>query len=120
MLARIPGLPDNTIGVTASGQVDARDYETILVPAVEKILKSHRKARVLYELGSDFTGFTPGAMWDDMKLGLGHFASWEKAAVVTDIPWIAHAMNLFGFVLACPVKVFPLKDAAEARKWIVA
>ena len=27
-------LPDHIVGVSASGQIDAKDYETVLIPAI--------------------------------------------------------------------------------------
>ncbi|MEO5692147.1 MAG: STAS/SEC14 domain-containing protein [Usitatibacter sp.] len=120
MITLLPDLPDNTIGVAASGLVSGSDYETVLIPAVEAALGKHKKLRLIYELGSDFTGFAPGAMWDDMKLGMAHLSAWERVAVVTDVSWIANAANMFKFVLPCPVKVFSIKDRAAAEKWIAA
>ncbi len=120
MMELLTNLPDNTIGVAASGHVSATDYETVLVPAVEAALKRHDKVRLLYALGADFTGFTPGAMWDDMKLGLAHFRAWERVAFVTDVGWVANAISMFRFVMPCPVRVFPAKDRAAAEAWIAA
>lgn len=120
MIKLIPNLPGNTVGISASGNVSAADYETVLVPAVEAALARHKKARLLYELEKDFTGFTAGAMWDDMKLGLAHFAAWEKVAVVTDVGWVAHAASMFRFVMPCPLRVFASQDRAAAESWIKA
>ena len=120
MIELIPNLPDRVVGVVASGQVSAGDYETVLVPAVESTLAEHGKVRVLYQLGPAFTGFAPGAMWDDMKLGVAHWNAWERIAVVTDIDWIAGATRFFGFAMPCPVKVFPNSEIAAATHWIAA
>ncbi|HZZ44378.1 MAG TPA: STAS/SEC14 domain-containing protein [Tepidisphaeraceae bacterium] len=120
MIQLIPNLPGNTVGVTASGQVDAGDYETVLIPAIEAALKEHEKVRFLYFLSGDFTGFTLGAMWDDMKVGFGHLSAWEKIAVVTDVNWVANATRMFGFIMPCPVKVFAIKDRGAAEAWIAA
>lgn len=120
MITLLPNLPDNTIGITASGRVSGGDYEDVLVPAVEAALKKHKKLRLIYELDSDFTGFAPGALWDDMKLGMTHLSAWERVAVVTDVSWVANAANMFRFVMPCAVKVFALKDRAVAQAWIAA
>lgn len=120
MISLLPNLPDNTIGLAGSGRVTASDYEEVLIPAVESALKMHKKLRLLYELSSDFTGFAPGAMWDDMKLGMAHPAAWERIAVITDVGWVANAMNMFKFAMPCTVKVFSLKDRAAAQEWIAA
>ncbi|MEO8215568.1 MAG: STAS/SEC14 domain-containing protein [Acidobacteriota bacterium] len=120
MITLLPNLPENTIGISASGRVSGADYEAVLIPAVETALEKHKKLRLIYELSDDFTGFTAGAMWDDMKLGMAHLTAWERVAVVTDVSWIANAANMFRFVMPCPVKIFPLKDRAEAEAWIAA
>jgi hypothetical protein len=120
MIQLLPNLPSNTVGVTASREVDAIDYERVLIPAVEAALKRHEKVRFLYQFSDDFTGFTAGAMWDDMKIGLAHLGAWEKVAIVTDFAWVANATRMFRFVMPCPVRVFPVRDRAEAEAWIAA
>jgi hypothetical protein len=57
------------------------------------------KIRMLYQLGSTFSGFTSGAMWDDAKLGITHRKSWEKIAIVTDVGWIKSAIGVFKFAM---------------------
>ena len=44
-------LPENILGVSAEGKVTGKDYETILIPAVEVKFKTHKKIRMLYQLG---------------------------------------------------------------------
>jgi hypothetical protein len=120
MMKLIPNLPDDVVGVRASGEVDAKDYETVLMPALDQALKAHSRIRVLYQLTPEFTGFTSGAMWDDAKLGLHHWKAWERFAVVTDVPWVAHATRMFAFVMPGLVKVFSNHELADAEKWIAA
>ena len=120
MIQLIPNLPEHVIGIMASGQVTASDYETVLVPAIEAKLTKHGKVRILYQLGPEFTGFTSGAMWDDLKLGVAHLNAWEKVAVVTDVDWIANATRLFGFAMPCPVRIFSNNDISAATHWITA
>ncbi len=120
MIKLLANLPDHVVGISASGQVDANDYETVLIPAIESALGKHGRVRVLYFLSPEFTGFTSGAMWDDLKLGLGHMKAWERIAVVTDVGWVANGLRMFGFAMPCPVKVFPTSALAEAEEWIAA
>lgn len=118
MMDLIQNLPDHVLGITASGEVTASDYETVLVPAIEAKLAGQGKLRILYQLGPAFTGFSAGAMWDDLKLGVAHMTAWEKVAVVTDVDWIINATRFFGFVMPCPVKVFSNKEIAVAALWV--
>ncbi|HUW49995.1 MAG TPA: STAS/SEC14 domain-containing protein [Sulfuricella sp.] len=120
MIELIPNFPDQVVGFVASGQVTASDYETVVIPAIESALMTHKSIRVFYQLGPAFTGFTSGAMWDDMKLGIAHLKAWDRIAVVTDINWVAGATRIFQFAMPCPVKIFPNSEFAEAAQWITA
>ena len=118
MVELIPDLPDNVIGFSARGKVTAEDYESIILPTVEEKLATHAKLRVLYHLGPEYDGFTPGAVWDDMKVGFKHPLSWEKIAVVTDVEWIRGATRFLGLAIPCAVRIFAHDALPEALAWI--
>lgn len=120
MMKLLTHLPDNVVGISASGEVDSKDYETVLIPAIEAALKKHDRIRVLYELTPEFRGFTAGAMWDDSRFGLAHWTAWERLALVTDVHWVANATRMFAFAMPGLIKVFPNSEQTEAEKWIVA
>ncbi len=120
MMKLLSNLPDHVVSIRASGQVDAKDYETVLIPAVELALQRHKRIRVLYHLAPDFEGFTAGAMWDDSKLGVAHMKAWERIAVVTDVHWVANATRMFAFLMPGLVKVFSNGGQSDAEKWITA
>ena len=119
MIKLIPKLPAHVVGFIVSEQLTATDYETVLIPKVEFVLKQHNKVRILCHLGPAFTGFSAGAIWDDAKFGLGNFNSWEKIAIVTDKKWIKLAYDIFEFAIPCPLNVFSNEQYAEAESWIV-
>lgn len=118
MLELIKDFPANVLGVRAKARVTAKDYEDVLVPAVQGALKQRDKIRLYYELGSDFEGIDPGAVFEDFKIGLGTLPHWEKLAVVTDVRWIREAVSVFAFLIHGTVKVFHVSEAAAAKNWI--
>lgn len=120
MIELMPDLPDNVVGLVASGQVTANDYASVVIPAIEAVLDKHDSVRVLYQVAPGFTGFSVGAMWDDARMGLVHASAWEKIAVVTDLDWLHGATQFFRFMVPCPVEVFGNDALAAARDWIVA
>jgi hypothetical protein len=73
----IDDLRDGVVGIEAHGKVTGEDYETVLIPVVERALQAHRKIRFLYRIAPDFTGFTGTALWDDARLGMRHLGEWE-------------------------------------------
>jgi hypothetical protein len=106
------------VGFVCKGHVTSEDYKSVLEPAVEAAFKGHEKVRLYYQVDPDFSGIEPGAMWEDMKTGVGHWFRWERIAVVTDIEWIRFSVRAFSFLMPGAVKVFALAEAPAAREWI--
>jgi hypothetical protein len=118
MIERLTGLPENVIGFCAHGKVTGADYEQHVVPAVEEVLARHDKIRILYQLGDDFESFDAGALWEDTKVGLGHFAAWERIALVTDLDWMRTTAKAMGFLMPGEVRVFTNAELDAARGWL--
>ena len=81
----------NVLGVRLTGKVTDDDYETVFIPALEKKIAEHGKARIVYYMDSEFEGWNVGAMWDDAKFGLKHRNDFEKIG-----PWSADRLGLSG------------------------
>lgn len=120
MIETIAGLPPGILGFRASGRVSAADYETVLIPAVEAAFGERQRQRLIYQVGPGFEAFEPGAMWDDMLLGMRHFMGWERLAVVTDVAWLRSATSFLAFMIPAQVKVFGEAELEAARDWISA
>jgi hypothetical protein len=120
MIEVLQGFPEGVVAAVAKGQVRRQDYDEVLTPAIEAAFARRQKVRCYYELGRDFTGMDPGAMWEDFRVGMGHLAGWERIAVVTDVEWIRLAINAFRFLVPGETRIFSTDQAAAARRWIAA
>jgi hypothetical protein len=118
MLTLLTGLPDNVVGVSAAGKITGNDYEKVLIPAVEAKLRKHNKTGLLYQLGDTFTGYDLNAFWDDAKIGMKHFSSWDRVALVSDHEMINAFARFFGHMFSCEFRIFGNAEVARARKWI--
>ena len=67
--------------------------------------------------GTDFGGYSPGAAWEDFKLGTGNLMNWERCAVVTDREAIAGALRVFSVLMPGEVRAFPIGQTADALRW---
>ena len=118
MIEIIHDLPDNVLGLAARGEVTAEDYKDVVVPALEEKLSKKKRVRLLYVLGEDFENYSPGAAWEDAKVGMKHLSAFDRVAVVTDVDWVETAVRAFGFAMPCEVRVFDDDDLQDAREWI--
>lgn len=120
MLRIIEGLPDNVLGIEASGDITMADYQGVLEPAVDAMIEAHGRVRMLYVLGGDFEKFSVGAMWEDSKVGLGRIRDWERCAVVSDSRLIVDGVKAVGWMFPAELKLFGTAELEAAKEWIAA
>jgi hypothetical protein len=118
MIEIIPGLPDNVVAVSVSGEVTGEDYSKVLIPAVEDRIRKYGKVRILYRLDNELQWFTLNAMLEDAKVGIRNFTAFERIAVVSDVDWVNSAVEMFKFVIPFPVKTYSNEEFSEAKAWI--
>ena len=81
MLQQMNELPTNVVGFSATGKVTVNDYETVLIPAVDKLVNKTGKINYLFVLDTDISDFNLGALMDDAKFGIKYFGKWHKIAI---------------------------------------
>ena len=96
MLTEIPGLPPNVIGFEVSGKLETEDYRDKLVPALERAVGTG-EVRIVIVMPR-FEGMSPGAFWQDLKMGVEHWRAWKRIALVTDVTWMAYVTDWFGWM----------------------
>jgi hypothetical protein len=116
MLRPLPDLPSGVLGFEAVGEVHSDDYRDVLRPAIDSAAASGG-VRLVYVLGPEFDGYSAGAAWQDTELGLSHVSAFERIAVVTDVGWVEHLVNGFGWMVPGELRRFALADRDEAVRW---
>ena len=117
MITTLDGLPAGVIGFESTGKIAAADYRDIVVPALEQAAKAGDVRFII--VIRDFDGMTGGALWQDLKMGIEHLRSWQRIALVTDIHWMRHATDLFGWMTPGETRTFPLDQQDQAIQWVV-
>ena len=118
MIQLIDGLPSNIVAAEAKGRVTAEDYETVLIPALDAAVQGNEKVRVLYVLGADFEGYDAEAALDDARMGMRHWASFDRIGLVSDSGSYRTLTKAFGFMMPGHVRVFFNHEPDEAKAWV--
>jgi hypothetical protein len=116
MIKELDELPAGVIGFEAGGKIAAEDYRDVVLPALEQAAKTG-DVRFLIVM-RDFDGITGGAIWEDLKVGFEHLRSWKRIALVTDISWMSHLTDLFGWMTPGETKTFSVDQKDEAIQWL--
>ena len=118
MIEQMSGLPHGIQGAKATGKVSRDDYTKVLEPMLDEARREGRRVLFLYEIGPGFESFSPGAAWEDAKVGLRSMLQFDGCAVVTDIGWIRESTRLAGFLMPCAVRVFGTAEREQAIAWL--
>ena len=104
------------IEVTVSGKLTHEAYQEF-VPRTEAAIQKYGKIRILFVM-LGFEGWSAGALWDDIKFDLKHFAHIERLAIVGETKW-EKGMSMFcrPFTTAA-IKYFDHANLDKAREWI--
>ncbi|WP_019970750.1 STAS/SEC14 domain-containing protein [Mycobacterium sp. 141] len=119
MIEVLPDLPDGVFGVRVSGHVSGDDMRQFR-PAMDDLSK-RAEIRIVEVIDSDYAGFGPGGLIEDLKLGLGlvahHHSAFKRIAVVSDKDWVAHAMHAFAWMVPGELRIFGLDELDAAKEW---
>jgi len=115
MIEELKDMPAGVIGFEASGKLAAEDYRDVVLPALERAAATGEVRFVI--IMRDFGGMSGGALWQDLKVGFEHLRAWKRIALVTDIEWMRHMTDLFGWMTPGETKTFALAQRDEAVEW---
>ncbi len=116
MIDVLEGMPTGVIGFEASGKLEAGDFSDVILPALTRAAEAG-EVRFLIVM-RDFRGMSGGALWQDLKIGVEHLRAWKRIALVTDIEWMRHMTDLFGWMTPGQTRAFPLDERDEALRWV--
>ena len=102
---------------TATGTLTAEDYAQKILPDLRMRLGLYPKVSRYFHMDG-FTGWTPGALWDDITFGLAHARDFRKIALVGDAKWGTALVPLLGPFTSATVKFFPKAEKEEAWLWV--
>jgi hypothetical protein len=105
-----------TIAFLVDGSVTRAEYDAGIA-AMDALIAGHGKLAALVEVRS-FSGMELAAWWKDVSWGMGHAGKIRRAAIVTNLAWIATAAKAGAVMVPAEVRVFPLAELTAAREWL--
>lgn len=106
----------NIVEVRVSDKLSREDYEHF-VPEVERLIRENGKIRLLFEM-KDFHGWDMGALWEDIKFDLKHFADIERLAMIGEKKWEQWMAAFCKPFTSAEIRYFDQSQAGDAKSWI--
>lgn len=104
------------VEIEVSGKLRKEDYREF-VPEFERLVTSHGKLRVLFEM-KDFHGWDLAALWEDIKFDLKHFSDIERVAMVGEKSWEKGMAKFCVPFTRATVRYFDQTRLADAKTWV--
>ena len=102
--------------VHVTGKLITADYGNF-VSEFERLVEQHGKLCVLFDM-TGFHGWEAGALWEDTKFGIKHFADIERLAMVGEKKWQRGMATFFKSFTKATTRYFDHSEAAEAWEWL--
>ncbi len=119
MIEMLPGMPTGVTGIRVSGRLRGDELREIK-PTMQDLLKAD-EIRIVEVIDSDYEGFGPGGLVEDLKLGFGtvlpHHSAFKRIAVVSDKEWVAHTLHALAWLVPGELAVFGLDELDRAKEW---
>ncbi|MEO3757837.1 STAS/SEC14 domain-containing protein [Mycobacterium sp. B14F4] len=119
MIEVLPDMPAEVTGFRVSGRLrgdDLREFE----PTMDEALKTG-EIRIVEVIASDYEGFGPGGLVEDLKLGFGalfqHHSAFKRIAVVTDKEWVSHTLHALAWMVPGEIALFGSDELERAKQW---
>ncbi|TVS87322.1 STAS/SEC14 domain-containing protein [Mycobacterium helveticum] len=119
MIELLPDMPEGVTGIRVSGRLRGDELREIK-PAMEELFTTGG-IRIVEVIASDYEGFGPGGLVEDLKMGFGtvlpHHSAFKRIAVVSDKEWVAHTLHALAWMVPGELAVFGLDDLERAKAW---
>ncbi len=119
MIELLPDMPEGVIGIRVSGRVQGDDLREFK-PAMDELLNTG-EIRIVEVIASDYQGFGPGGLVEDLKMGFGalfqHHSAFKRIAVVSDKEWVAHTLHALAWMVPGELAIFGLDEIERAKEW---
>ncbi|WP_145043821.1 STAS/SEC14 domain-containing protein [Mycobacteroides abscessus] len=119
MIEVLSDAPEGVVGFRVSGRLTGNELREFTSTIKEAL--NGDELRIVEVIASDYEGFGPGGLAEDLKLGLGilfqHHSAFKKIAVVTDKEWVAHTLHALAWMVPGEISLFGLDELERAKVW---
>lgn len=117
MIKPLKNTPDTLIAFVASNEVTKEDFEKVISPAVNDLVKRTNKLNYLIVVDTPLKNFATGEWMREAMIKLNKLNKWNRSAIVSDSIGIRFFTELFGKVVPGEFRGFSHSELNQAINW---
>ena len=118
MITQLEGVPENIAAFKATGTVDRKDFENVVIPVINKLVKKYDELNYLMLIDTPLKNFTGGAWMEDLLIGIKKLTKWKRAAIITESDAINWFTDVFSYLAPGEFKGFYPEQLPSAIEWV--
>jgi len=118
MITQINDASINTVAFKASGQIDAVDFERVVVPAVKELVVRTGEINCLLYLDANMGHFSAGDWLENTLAECEASAKWNRVAIVTDSTNTINFTQGLSYIIPGEFQIFEKESYSEALLWV--
>ena len=107
---------DGVLHIVADGQLTTEDFDGF-IPRFDA-LAGEGPTPLVVELGPNFSGWSLGGLWSDLKFDFKHRRQFGRIAVLGDKPWQKRMTEVSNPVCPGEMRFFEGSQRDEAEHWL--
>lgn len=116
MIEQLQSGSPRIVAIRLHGRLHDEDYRAF-VPILDAAVAREGQVRLLAQF-EDFHGWDLHAAWDDFKVGVRHYADFERVAVVGERRWEKWVAVVLKPFTRATVRYFDASGIAAAWDWL--
>nr|WP_294924056.1 STAS/SEC14 domain-containing protein [uncultured Flavobacterium sp.] len=117
-MIQILDAPDNVVAFRAIGEITKEDYQTVIEPAVDKLVRHIDEINFLFLIDTEIENFTSAAWMQDALIGLKNLGKWNRTAIVTDSEKAISFTDKFSYMVPGEFRGYKKEAFNEALNWV--
>ncbi|MGE0822111.1 MAG: STAS/SEC14 domain-containing protein [Candidatus Binatia bacterium] len=116
MALEVTQISPSALELHVGGVLGKEDYKRF-VPLANERIQTQGKVNLLIKM-SDFRGWSPSALWEDLKFDVRHYRDVSRVALVGKKPSQEGLATLSKPFTGAEVKFYLEQDIDAARQWV--
>lgn len=117
MIQELKNTPNTMVGFVATDDMTKEDFDKVVVPGVDELVKRTDKLNYLFVLETPLQNFTIGLWMTEAMCRLNNVDKWNRAAIVTDVEVVKSLTEVSKEMLG-EFRAFTRDELAEAIRWV--
>ena len=118
MIDKIEGPANNIMAFKASENIEATDFTSVLIPAIQDYMKDHKDLNYMLVLDNSLSSFSVTWWMKSLWVAIRDWTNWNRSVIISNLDKLKHFNNDSCKELPGELRIYPKEQMDEAIRWL--